>query len=212
MDRRKLLKQAAAAGTFALAGGIFLPSQARAAMPRTPAQNEGPYYPLERPKVTDSNLLRIGAGDPMAAGEPLGLSGRVLGVDGKPLAGATVEIWQSDHGGNYNHPYAPGRQELDHKFQGFGETRTDATGKYDFLTIVPVRYGFRTPHIHVKIKQAGQELLTTQIYLRGHPENKMDNLLKSLSAAERDRLMMDLKPGNLPGGLTGKRASYEFVV
>ena len=40
--------------------------------------------------------------------------------------------------------------------------------QFAFNTIVPVAYGGRPPHIHVKIWRDGGELLTTQVYLRGY--------------------------------------------
>ena len=51
-----------------------------------------------------------------------------------------------------------------------------STGHFRFLTIVPVPYSGRPPHIHVKVKDDGEERLTTQLYLqgqRGHSGLKM---------------------------------------
>ena len=212
MERRAVLRRLAHGGALAMAGGLFLPSAARAERDRTPSQTEGPYYPVDKPSDLDWNLLRIDGRDGMAGGEPLGLTGRVLGIDGRPLRGAAVEIWQADHRGNYNHPRAPGRNAFDRAFQGYGETRTDAEGRYRFLTIVPVPYATRPPHIHVKVKAPGREELTTQLYIRDHPENGRDGLLSSFLFPGKDHLMMDLKPGRLGQGLSGKTTTYDFFV
>jgi protocatechuate 3,4-dioxygenase beta subunit len=212
MERRTALRQIAHTSALAMAGGLILPRGASAALDRTPGQAEGPYYPVEKPRDVDWNLLRNGAQASMAGGEPLGLGGRVLGADGKPLAGAVVEIWQCDHRGNYNHPRAPGRAGFDPTFQGYGEARTDGDGRYRFLTIVPVPYATRPPHIHVKVRAAGRDELTTQLYIRNHPENGRDGIFSSLVFPGKDRLMMDLRGARLDGGLGGKAATFDFVV
>ena len=212
MERRHVLRQVAHTGVLAMAGGLVLPRAASAARDRTPSQAEGPYYPVTKPRDLDWNLLRIDRQDGLAGGEPLGLSGRVLNTDGRPLERAVVEIWQCDHRGNYNHPRAPGRAAFDSGFQGYGEARTDAEGRYRFLTIVPVPYTSRPPHIHVKIKAPGRDELTTQLYIKGHPENGRDGLLSAFLFPSKDRLMMDLRPARLEGGLSGKTTSFDFVV
>ena len=60
----------------------------------------------------------------------------------------------------------------DANFQGFGRFLTGSSGEYYFRTIKPVPYPGRTPHIHFKIKQSGKELLTTQCYIKGEPQNE----------------------------------------
>jgi protocatechuate 3,4-dioxygenase beta subunit len=41
------------------------------------------------------------------------VTGRVLGLDGKPIANATVEIWQCDANGRYIHPDDTGGRPRD---------------------------------------------------------------------------------------------------
>ena len=74
-----------------------------------------------------------------------------------------VEIWQCDEGCHYHYAGDGGR--ADNRFQGFGRATAGADGSYRFRTIKPVVYGGRMPHIHVKFKLAGRELLTTQLYV-----------------------------------------------
>jgi protocatechuate 3,4-dioxygenase beta subunit len=212
MERREVLRKLAQTGVVAMAGGLAYPGAAVAELNRTPSQGEGPYYPVHKPRDLDWNLLRFRGQDGLAAGEPLALSGRVLGTDGKAQAGALVEIWQCDHRGNYNHPGAPGRDAFDTSFQGYGEVRCDADGRYRFLTIAPVPYTRLPPHIHVKIKAQGREGLTTQLYVKDHPENGRDGIFSSLFFPGKDRLMMDLRSQRLQGGISGKAATYDFVV
>jgi protocatechuate 3,4-dioxygenase beta subunit len=43
-----------------------------------------------------------------------------------------------------------------------------------------VPYPGRSPHIHVKLRKGGRELLTTQLYVKGHPLNERDGVLRSI--------------------------------
>ena len=211
MQRRELLGRLSQIfGLFALGG--FVPAAAATALERTPSQTAGPFYPLRKPRELDQDLLRRGGGKSLAGGEPLQLSGRVVDTGGRPIDGAVIEIWQSDHRGIYDHPHAPGRESFDVNFQGYGETRSGPDGRYRFLTIVPVPYTGRPPHIHVKVNASGLAPLTTQLYIKDHAENDRDFILTRLLFGNRDRLMMVLRPAKLADGLEGKATAFDFVV
>lgn len=109
------------------------------------------------------------ADEVLAAGDALIIQGQVLDSDGTPLAGAVVEIWQTDVNGNYNHPNDSAASDLLADFQYFGTSTTDADGNYAFRTVKPGLYEPRAPHIHVKVKLDGETLLTTQFYF---PEDR----------------------------------------
>jgi len=130
----------------------------------TPAQQEGPYYPLDKPSDRDNDLVDFAGASGAPAGEILNLSGVIYNAGGMPLEGITVEIWQTDNSGVYNHPGDPGTAGRDPNFQFYGESVTGADGVYSFRTIVPGRYEPRPRHIHVKVKRDGELLLTTQFY------------------------------------------------
>ncbi len=145
----------------------------------TPAQTEGPFYPVEFPAEVDSDLVRIGGGEP-ARGEIIHLRGRVRDVSGKSIRDAQVEIWQCDHNGIYRHPRDSGFARLDRNFQGYGRTTTRADGSYAFRTIKPVPYSGRTPHVHFAVAAPGRPRLVTQMYLAGEPRNDRDFLYRRL--------------------------------
>jgi len=153
----------------------------------TPAQTEGPFYPVQIPPDHDNDLLRNGSLR-YAAGTPGWIEGTLSNAEGRPLAGAEVEIWQCDETGHYHHPGDGGR--ADPAFQGFGRTRVGADGQWRFRTIRPVPYSGRTPHIHLKVRNGNRELLTTQIYVAGAPGNARDFLWRSLSAEDRAALTL----------------------
>ena len=130
----------------------------------TPAQQEGPYYPVNKLQDRDNDLVELAGAAGTPAGQVVEFTGRVYDAQGMPLEGITIEIWQTDESGVYLHPNDPGTAGRDPNFQFYGEAVTDAGGNYRFRTILPGRYEPRPRHIHVKIKLDGRELLTTQFY------------------------------------------------
>lgn len=185
----------------ALSAFPFLAATRGHAAVATPAQTEGPFYPSERMRRADqdNDLVRVASAVREAGGEIIRLQGRVHGGDGRPLAGARVEIWQVDANGRYLHTGDRGGGTRDEGFQGFGHAITDADGVFAFRTIKPVAYPGRTPHIHAKVFDATGELLTTQFYIDGHPQNEGDRLWRSLSPEERQAVAMRFEEaGGLP--------------
>lgn len=158
----------------------------------TPAQTEGPFYPLAFPADADNDLLRNGALR-YQRGQPVWLDGTLRDLAGRPVRGAQVEIWQCDEAGHYDHPGDGSRQ--DPAFQGFGRTTVDAEGRWRFRSIRPVPYSGRTPHIHVKVRLGTRELLTTQLYVAGDPGNARDFLWRRLAAADRDAVTLPYTAG-----------------
>lgn len=185
---------------------FWLGARAQAPVPvrPTPAQTEGPFYPVRFPADSDNDLLRNGTLD-YGRGDPAWLDGQVLDLQGRAVAGAQVEIWQCDEAGHYHHPGDGGR--ADPAFQGFGRTRVGKDGAYRFRTIRPAPYSGRTPHIHVKVRLGERELLTTQLYVEGDPHNERDFLWRRLAAAERRALTVPFNPGE-----AGLRAHFPIVV
>jgi protocatechuate 3,4-dioxygenase beta subunit len=165
-------------------GLLSLPASA-ALLPPTPRQSAGPFYPTELPLDDDNDLTWLGDRKKRAAGEITDLSGRVLDINGKPIAGARVEIWQCDANGRYRHPRDPNRSALDPNFQGHGHVVTDADGGYRFRTIRPVPYPGRTPHIHTAVFLPEERPFVTQIYIAGEPRNQEDFLYLSIPTEQR---------------------------
>ncbi|WP_157615595.1 protocatechuate 3,4-dioxygenase [Rhizobacter sp. Root404] len=171
----------------------------------TPAQTEGPFYPVELPADTDFDLLRQGDLR-YPRGQPSWLDGTVRDLEGRPVRGASVEIWQCDADGHYSHPRDGGR--ADPAFQSFGRVAVDAQGRFRFHTIRPVAYSGRTPHIHVKVRLAQRTLLTTQLYVEGDPGNDRDPLWRSLrDPLDRAALTVPFTPA-----ADGLRAAFPIVV
>ena len=199
LPRRRLLAGAAAL----IAAPAFIRYADAQTRRLTPAQTEGPFYPVTLPADTDYDLLAQGERR-YTQGQPAWLEGVVTDVDGKPVRGAVVEIWQCDQQGHYHHP---GDGGADPAFQGFGRVTVGASGEYRFRTIRPAAYSGRTPHIHLKVRLAQRELLTTQVYVEGDPHNERDGLWRNLRSADRAALTAPFKPG-----ADGLRAEFPIVV
>lgn len=194
------------------ATGLLLPTMSRA-LDRavTPRQPEGPFFPAPLPLEQDADLLRVGDGQP-ALGIPVDLDGAVCDPNGRPLAGALVEIWQVDAQGIYLHPAeGPRLARRDAGFQGYGRCLTDAQGRYRFRTLRPVSYPGRTPHIHVRVSQRREHLLTTQLYVAGEPLNARDFLLKRLvDPRQRANVIVPFTPD--PGAAGRQLARFDIVL
>jgi len=182
-------------------GALAQPAASRRA---TPAQTEGPFYPVAFPNDSDHDLLRNGALN-YPEGQAGWLEGNVSDLAGRPVVGAQVEIWQCDYAGHYHHPGDGAR--ADSRFQGFGRFTVAADGLYRFRTIRPVPYSGRTSHIHVKVRLGERELLTTQVYVAGDPGNPRDVLWRRLSTDERAALTVSFIPDK-----DGWRANFPIVV
>jgi catechol 1,2-dioxygenase len=169
----------------------------------------GPFYTGEQP------LLPHGASI-LKRPEPaptLRVSGHVRAADGKPLAGALVEVWQVDANGLYDvQDAAIPKGHLRASF------RTREDGGFAFLTIAPVtyaiptdgpvgellrglgRHAMRPAHIHFMISAPGYERLVTHIFVAGDKYLQGDAVFgvkNSLVAAfDRDHVEFDfgLKP------------------
>lgn len=173
--RRRVLLNGMLIGALACSAQRALAQQ----LTQTPAQTEGPFYPDKLPLDQDNDLVRVAGRNGAAAGEITHLTGRILDLNGKPLGGVVIEIWQVDHNGHYIHTRDAGAAN-DADFQGFGRFETGQGGDYRFRTVKPVPYPGRTPHIHVKLQKGGRELLTTQLYVQGHPLNERDGVLRGI--------------------------------
>ncbi|OMQ39227.1 catechol 1,2-dioxygenase [Pseudomonas putida] len=142
----------------------------------TPRTIEGPLYVAGAPLSEYQARMDDGSEDGIAT--VMFLEGRVTDLDGQPIAGATVDLWQANTQGNYSY--------FDKSQSDFNLRRrilTDANGCYRARSIVPSgygcdptgptqecldqlgRHGQRPAHIHFFISAPGHEHLTTQINL-----------------------------------------------
>ena len=172
----------------------------------------------------------IANGDDMAAGwkgEPTLVSGRVLSVEGRPLAGALLDLWQSNSEGSYDVQLADtGGKQLRAKL------RTDAEGRFGFRTILPTsypvptdgpvglvlnhmgRHPMRPAHLHFMVSAPGHETLVTHLFVKGDPYLESDVVF-----GVKDSLIVDFRRSESQAeaqkaGLKAPfySASYDFVL
>ncbi len=161
--RRKFLKGSA----FALAASAAKPVWAEGEvlpLTKTPRDAEGPFYPMGDRSNDSDDLLRHMT---TQRGETLKFNGRIVDTQNQPLAGLVVDIWHTDPGGGYKHPYdgTPGERFDD--FAYWGKAITNADGQFSFRTYVPGTYGGRPSHIHYIVWEGDTRRLTSQVYFKG---------------------------------------------
>jgi protocatechuate 3,4-dioxygenase beta subunit len=142
----------------------------------TPRDQLGPFYTRGAPEQTE--LCASGSGGK----DRLLISGRVLGADCKPLAGALVEVWHADANGDYS-GFTRGKKD-DPACLLRASVKTDAEGRYRFSTIVPAEYPGRPRHIHYRVSHAGHATLVTQLYF-GRERGVDDALLVKLARDDK---------------------------
>lgn len=135
----------------------------------------GPYYWEGAPELPLGANLAVDV-----KGEPAFYSGRVLGSDGKLIAGAVLDVWSGDGEGTYDM-----QMEGDVGMKARGRIRTDAQGRYSFRSIKPEyypvptdgpvgimlnkmgRHAMRPGHIHMIVSAPGHHAITTHLFAAG---------------------------------------------
>jgi catechol 1,2-dioxygenase/hydroxyquinol 1,2-dioxygenase len=137
----------------------------------------GPFYREASPKLAAGSQIA----NTVKPGSECALYGRVTDVNGKPLANATVSIWQTGADGLYD--IQENAAAIDYR----GVFTTDADGIYLVRTVKPIgysipmdgpvgamvraqaRHGMRPAHIHFLVGAPGYRELVTALYLRNDP-------------------------------------------
>jgi hydroxyquinol 1,2-dioxygenase len=151
-----------------------------------------------------------------APGQPCTVRGSVRALDGSPVAGAVIDVWQADADGQYDVQ----RNGLDHA-QGRGVLHSDAAGRFHFQSVVaepypipddgPVgemlratkRHPWRPAHLHFRIQAPGYQTLVTHVFRNGDPYLDSDAVF-----GVRQSLVADWVPQ--PDG--SHRLDFDFVL
>jgi hydroxyquinol 1,2-dioxygenase len=172
----------------------------------TTAMEEGTHTSLLGPFYREASPT-LAAGSQIARtvkpGSELVLYGRVTDVNGKPVAHATVSIWQTGANGLYD--IQESAASIDYR----GVFTTDADGIYLVRTVKPIgysipmdgpvgdmvraqkRHGMRPAHIHFLVGAPGYRELVTALYLRDDP-----HLADDVVFGSSGDLAVDIKPND----------------
>jgi hydroxyquinol 1,2-dioxygenase len=155
----------------------------------------GPFYRESTPKLAAGSQIA----SHVKPGSECVLYGRVTDISGKPLANATVSVWQTGADGLYD------IQESATATDYRGVFTTDADGAYVLRTVKPIgysipmdgpvgglaraqaRHGMRPAHIHFLVGASGYRELVTALYLRDDP-----HLADDVVFGSSDDLAVDL--------------------
>jgi len=143
----------------------------------------GPFHVVTSPRrELGDNIDLVGTGPQCV------VEGRVLSVDGTPLPGAQIDVWQANDQGFYDVQ----QPDVQPRGNGRGLFTTGQDGAFWFRTIVPSHYPiphdgpvgtlleatrrhpYRPAHIHFIVTAPGHRPLTTHIFVAGSPYIESD--------------------------------------
>ena len=169
--RQEFILLADTFGLTVLADGLDRPPAAGA----TESTVLGPFYREGAPRRRNGESVCLDG-----VGEPVTVTGRVADTAGAPIAGATLDVWQTAGNGLYG---AQDASQPDYNACGVFTSEDD--GRFEIRTVkpsgypVPVdgpagrllralgRHPFRPAHIHFIVSAEGYKPLTTQLFTAG---------------------------------------------
>ncbi|HWQ39926.1 MAG TPA: intradiol ring-cleavage dioxygenase [Burkholderiales bacterium] len=173
----------------------------------------GPFYVPGAPEMPLGADIARGV-----EGEPTYFSGCVRSPDGRPIAGAMLDIWSTDGEGWYD-VQKPGAA-----LRARARIRSDPQGRYAFWTVKPVsypiptdgpvgrmllkmgRHPYRPAHTHMIVSAPGYEPVTTHVFVEGDPYLQSDAVF-----AVKESLVVPFvrhEPGVAPDGRRMDRTYY----
>jgi hydroxyquinol 1,2-dioxygenase len=136
----------------------------------------GPFHMVASPPRELGDTI-----DLVGTGQPCVVTGRVVSLDGVPLPGAQVDVWQADDHGFYDvqqpgaQPPGNGRGLFTCDDEGRFWLRTVTPSAYPIPTDGPVgglltatgRHPYRPAHIHFIVAADGHQPVTTHVFVAG---------------------------------------------
>lgn len=185
-------------------------------LPRTPSEELGPMYPVDKPDDRGTDLVRSATTGKDVEGQILYVRGQVRDLTGAPVRGAEVEIWHADPHGRYPHPCDLNPAPLDPSFSGWAKITADKDGHFRLRSTKPGPYPtstpgwWRPPHVHFQVTTP-HDRLVTQMYFPGEELNEQDELLtRHRRLKQDDRVTACVLP--LEDGMEKGALSIEFDI
>jgi len=171
----------------------------------------GPFYQSDSPKRQNGDsIIETDHGGPR-----FHVSGTVRSLDGKPIAAATVDVWQTSSNALY--PQQDPEQDPNNLR---GVFTTDPNGHYDFISVRPVdypvptdgpvgafltasgRHPMRAAHTHFIVSAPGYYPVTTHLF-----DSESKYLDSDAVFGVRDTLILKFEPdGN------GLKATFDITL
>src|ERR1041384_5662542 len=180
----------------------------------TPSTVEGPFHIADAPQF-DNGADMAGK----APGIPCFVHGTVRGLDGRPIAGALLDLWQTDGEGLYEEQ----RRTVEPWMRGIYHSQPD--GSYSVRTVAPISYTIpmdgpvgaffdrtdmshmRPAHIHFAVSAPGHHYLVTHLFQKGDAYINNDVVY-----GVKEPLVVEFvkkPPGKAPNGETIDTPFYE---
>jgi hydroxyquinol 1,2-dioxygenase len=172
-----------AAGSLGLSSLICLLNNGDQGQTDTTANMLGPFWRMDSPEYpSGASIVRS-----PTPGAPIFVNAWVRDTQGRPVAGAKVDIWQASSEGFYENQ-DPGQADMNLR----GQFRTDANGHIAFRSVKPAgypiplsgpvgallraqgRHNMRPAHIHFMIYQPGFKTQFSQVYSSDDPNLTTD--------------------------------------
>jgi hydroxyquinol 1,2-dioxygenase len=180
----------------------------------TPSTVEGPFHIPDAPEVAHGADMAKGA-----PGIPCFVSGTVRGLNGEPIGGAILDLWQTDGEGLYEEQ----RRTAEPWMRGIYRSKPD--GSYSIRTVAPISYTIpmdgpigeffgrttmshmRPAHIHFAISAPGYHGVVTHLFQKG--DKFIDNDVVYGVKAPLVVEFVRRPPGKAPNGDTVDTEFYE---
>ncbi len=156
------------------------------------------------------------------AGDPAWVHGHVLDLDGRPIAGAELDVWQNGDDRLYA-VQDPGAPEA--HLRGRFSTRAD--GSYGFVAVRPVpytipddgpvggmlartgRHPWRPAHIHLIVRAPGYRTVATHVFDSASPHLDSDAVFAVKPSLVRDFVRRPADDADRPPSVQGEWYSVE---
>jgi hydroxyquinol 1,2-dioxygenase len=184
----------------------------RLATGATPTTVTGPFHIHGSPEFADGANMAEGA-----PGVPCFVSGFVRDLDGRPIEGAVLDVWQTDGEGLYE-----AQRDIDQPWLR-GVYHTKANGSFLIRTVTPIGYTipmdgtvgelmqrtdishYRPAHIHFLVEAPGYHRIITHLFQRGDQYLEADVVY-----GVKQQLIVDFNKRPAGTAPTGERLDTAF--
>lgn len=182
----------------------------------------GPFFVEDAPEIELGGDVSFGA-----PGEPCWVEGKVTDTDGRPIAGAQIEVWEADEEGMYDVQRGADTRSAR------GRLVADQNGEYRFWGLTPTPYPIpddgpvgrmlnatgrsplRAAHLHFMVSHPGTRTLVTHVFPAGDPIGDKDSVFGVKHSLIKEFVQQDAGAPTPDGRVldrTWSRARFDIVL